>query len=405
MRPESRELGRTDIARTPLPRVATALAMLALVVSCTRGQTSAVNASPTSTTTSLSSDANATGSTARPTSPMLSSVAPRSAPPPPAPVAAAVTQFLPGTYRVTSTTSVDLDGSGTPQVVVTAVGSVQDGGSSGLAPSTVLLLAWDQVASRWTEAFDASREQSYQANSQQGAGPGLVDLGAAGPQVAAVHDQPNGGADLLYWVDSVGGNSGNLIVGIVHFAGDIATLTYNEGGDEGHVSSFDVPTSTSAGVTVIGSSPHQMVQITLPWITAADSRSQAARMYSRTLAPAADYDSYQVVADDRPYVGVAISPLTGGSQARVESVDPNSPASGVLQVGDILTGVADTALGVNITSSLIGPPVIDEVAILHPGIAVTLQISRNGQPSHVTLRLAQWGPAADALAAIGPAAL
>jgi hypothetical protein len=322
----------------------------------------------------------------------------------PAPVATAVPQFLPPTYRVTSTTAVDLDGSDTPQVIVTAVGTVEDGGSSGLAPSTVLLLTFDPFANRWTRAFDASQEQSYQTSTQQGAGPGLVDPTRAGPQIALIHDQPAGGADLLYWVNSVGGNSGKLIVGIVHFASGIATLTYSEAGDEGHIGSFDVPTSTPAGVSVSGSSPQQMAQITLPWITAADSRSQAARMYTRTLAPIWS-GSYQVVADDRPYVGVAVSPLTGGTEARVESVDPNSPASGVLKVGDILTAVADTGLGSNITSTLIGPPIIDEVAILQPEMTVTLQIVRNGTSSNVTLRLAHWSPAADALAKIGPTAL
>jgi PDZ domain len=384
-------------------RVATTMAMLTLVVSCTRGHTSAVNASLPATSTS--SDATAPAVTASSSSPLQSPPVPKSPSPAPSPVAAAVAEFVPATYRVTSTTSVDLDDSGTPQVAVTAVGSVQDGGSSGFAPSTVLLLAWDSVASRWTEAFDASREQSYQASSQQGAGPGLVDLTGAGPQVAVVHDQPKGAADLLYWVNSVGGNSGNLIVGIVHFARDIASLTYSENGDEGHVDSFDVPITASAGVTVTGSTPHQVVQITLPWITTADDRSQAARMYTRTLAPTSDYDSYQVVADNRPYVGVAITPLTGGTEARVNSVDPNSPASGLLRVGDILTGAADTPLAANITRGLLGPPVIDEVAVLQPGTTVTLQFIRNGQPSHVTLRLARWGTAANAMADIGPAAL
>jgi hypothetical protein len=322
----------------------------------------------------------------------------------PAPVAAAIPQFLPATYRVTSMTPVDLDGSDTPQVVVTAVGTVQDGGSSGLAPSTVLLLTFDPLADLWTKTFDASQEQSYQATTQQGAGPGLVDPTSAGPQLALIHDQPNGGADLLYWVNSVGGNSGNLIVGIVHFATGVATVMYSEDGDEGHVGSFDVPTSAPAGVSVTGSGPQQTVQITLPWITAADSRSQAARMYTRTLAPIWS-GSYQVIADDRPYVGVAISPLPGGTEARVESVDPNSPAGGELKVGDIITGVADTALGSNVISTLIGPPVIDEVAILQPGAMVTLDIIRNGQPSTVTLRLAHWSSASDVLAKIGPTAL
>jgi hypothetical protein len=310
-----------------------------------------------------------------------------------APAAPAVAAFLPATYRVTSTTAVDLDGSGTPQVVITAVGSVQDGGTSGFAPSTVLLLAWDPVAGRWTEAFDASKEPSYQASSQQGGGPGLVDLTGVGPRVAVVHDQPGGASDLVYWVDSVGGNSGDLIVGIVHFAHQIATLVFNENGDEGHVQSFDKPPTAQAGVTIVGASPHQKVQVTLPWLTVADNRSQAARMFSVTLAPTASYDGYQVVADDRPYVGVAVRQVIGTTELRVTAVDPASPAAAGLKVGDIITGVANSTLPPRVTSELLGPPVIDEVAVLAPGDKVALQVVRGAQRLLVPVVLAAWNTA------------
>ncbi len=80
---------------------------------------------------------------------------------------------------------------------------------------------------------------------------------------------------------------------------------------------------------------------------------------------------------------MAITPLVGGRQARVHvyrsDLTSQWPA---LRVGDILTGVADTPLAATITRGLLGPPVIDEIAILGPGATVTLQFIRNGQPSH-----------------------
>jgi len=67
--------------------------------------------------------------------------------------------------------------------------------------------------------------------------------------------------------------------------------------------------------------------------------------------------------------------------------------------------VADSPLAATVAKGLLGPPVIDEVAILAPGFAVSLQIIRNGQPTNVTLRLAHWSSAADALAKLGPTAM
>ena len=138
---------------------------------------------------------------------------------------------------------------------VTAVGSVQDGGASGFAPSTVLLLVWDPIV------LNAGQRRSMRRRNRRTrlrltrcrSRPGRPQR--CHPQVAVVHDQPGGGADLLYGVNSIGGNSGQLLIGIVHYVHQIATLTYSDHGDEAHVGTFDVPTTASPGFAIVGAVP------------------------------------------------------------------------------------------------------------------------------------------------------
>jgi len=313
------------------------------------------------------------------------SVAPSPANSAPAPN---IANFLASDFRVTAAKHVNLDGSATPQVAVTAVGTVQE--SSGFAPSTVIVLAWDPIAKRWTAVFDASKQPSFQSSTQTGSGPGLVNLTNVGPQVSLIRDQPGGGADLLYWLDSIAGNGGSLLVGIVHYSHQIATLTYNYSGDEGHVINFDVPPQTTSGASVIGLAPHQQVKITLPWLTPADSRSQAARMFSFVIgASTPSYEGYQIVSNDQPYVGVGLSSVSGSADGVVGFVNPGSPAAGQLEVGDVITGMVGSTLTAAAAQNLNGPVVIEDVALLHPGNRVTLNVIRGGSPITIGITLAQ----------------
>jgi hypothetical protein len=246
------------------------------------------------------------------------------------------------------------------------------------------MLAWDNYAKRWTEVFDAAKEQSYQTSSQQGAGPGLVTLTDQGPQIAEVHDQRGGKGDLLYWLQSIAGNGGDLIVGVVHFSNQIATLVYNYSGDEGHVFHYDESPKGNVGVIVSGKSPKQRVTVTLPWLTSVDSRSQAARNFSFVVGPQGSFDEYQVLANNQAYVGVGLN-----SDGQVEYVDPTSPSNGALQVGDVVQGV----VGSNLSSSsglALAPLVVDQVALFYPGDTISLNIVRDGQPRVVQIKLAQW---------------
>jgi hypothetical protein len=191
------------------------------------------------------------------------------------------------------------------------------------------------------------------------------------------------------------------MVGVVHFAHGTATLVYNESGDEAHVESYDLPTTTRAGVAVTGSPPHETLSITLPWLTAADSRSHAARMFTTTLAATDDYDSYQAVADTRSYVGVGVAATPDHKNVRVIQVDPSGPAAGLLHPGDVITGVVGTTLSEQNLASLIGPAVIDEVAIVQPGARISLNVLRGGGAQRVSITTGSWTVAADAFQKAG----
>jgi hypothetical protein len=292
-------------------------------------------------------------------------------------------KFIPVNYRVTLVKKVNLDGSRVPQEAVTAVGPVN---STSFATSLVLVLAWDSYAKRWTSVYDTLDQSSWQTSSQFGRGPGLVDVEGTGPEIKAIHDQPHGRTDLVYWLDSVAGNEGDLIVGVVHFKSQIATQVFSFDQSYGHVFSMDQPSKATTGATVIGNEPHQRLKITLPWLTPADSASQAARMYYITLAAQSkDFDSYVQVFDDQSYVGVALN-----SSSVVNYVDPESPANGLLHVGDVIEGVVGSSLHAKDETDLIGPKVVEEVAQYQPGQIIKLSILRGGQPLTETLQLAQW---------------
>jgi hypothetical protein len=292
-------------------------------------------------------------------------------------------KFLPSDYRVTKVTDVKLDGSRVPQEAVAAVGPVN---SSGFAPSLVLVLAWDSYVRRWTSVYDTLHEPSWQSSSQFGRGPGLVQLQSGGPQIKAIHDQPHGRTDLVYWLDSIAGNEGDLIVGVVHFKSQIATQVFSFNQSYGHVFSMDQPSKAAAGATVIGNEPHQKLKIALPWLTPVDSASQAARMYYITVAAQPKvFDSYVQVYDGQSYVGVGLN-----SSSVVEYVDPQSPANGLLHVGDVIEGVVGSSLPAKDETDLIGPKVVEEVAQYQPGQIIKLSILRDGQPLTETLQLAQW---------------
>jgi hypothetical protein len=297
-------------------------------------------------------------------------------------------KFIPANYRVTAVKKVNLDGSRVPQEAVTAVGPVN---SSGFATSLVLVLAWDSYVERWTSVYDTLNQPSWQTSSQLGKGPGLINLVDSGRQVKVIHDQPHGQSDLLYWLNSIAGNTNFLIVGVVHFKDQIATQEYSFGQSYGHIESMDQPSHATIGASVIGDKPHQQVRISLPWMTPDDSESQGARMYYLTVAPIKNsFDEYEIAYNDQSYLGVGLSTNVSSNPSTVEYVDPQSPANGKLHVGEVIESVVGSTLSTEDAAYLLGPKIIEEVSLYQPGSVIKLNVLRNGQPITLTLKLAQW---------------
>lgn len=298
-------------------------------------------------------------------------------------------KFLPPRCRATMVRQVDLDGSAVPQVVVTAVGPLAKAahGFPSFHTSTVMLLVWDPGAKRWAEAFDAARQPSYQASGMAGpVGPGLVELGGTGPAVAVMHDQLGDKADLVYWDMSIGGNSGRLLMGIVHLQRQTAHLVWDYGQDLAHTQ------LATPNPRVIGESPHQELEVSAPWETSTDNRSYAVRLFSYVVAltslRAGGLPGYRVVSDDQPWVGVGLQVTSWGSPAVVRYVFPRSPANGALRKGDTIEGVRG-APPARFAKAL-AAPVVDQVALFRPGDTITFDIKRAGRPMVVAVTLGEW---------------
>ena len=291
-----------------------------------------------------------------------------------------VAPFLPDHYRMISSTRVDLDGSTTPQVAVIAVPT---GSNVGNLPSTVLLLTWNSATHRWNVVFDASKQPSFAALTSLGRSV-RTDAALLAPSVAVVHDQPNGGADLVYWLNSTHGNVGHFFVDVVHYAHGHADIAF---GFETDVVGASLTRDTS--VMVDGEAPVQQIQVTVPWNTQTDPIGTAIRTYRFVVAPTSNsaVDAYRVVSDDRPLAGVGLVAVAHSTHGRVTYVAAGTAADGLLQLGDVIDGIDGDAAA---RHSGFVPAVIDEVAAHHAGDKVTFDIERQGRPAKVTVTLGRW---------------
>jgi len=291
-----------------------------------------------------------------------------------------VAQFLPKNDKLISAKPVNLDGSNTPQLAVTAT-------ATSTAPrataSTVLLLKWDSTGKRWMVVFDASQQPLFALPPLE-AKAGRLDLVAHTPHFAVVHDQTDGSADLVYWLNSPNRSVSVFRVGVIHETGHGADLVWTLDAD-----GTDTAVSNESGVAVEGVAPSQRMRITLPWVTQTDPSNIAVRPYSFVVAPTSTSasDRYSVISDDRPLVGVGIVAVPHSTKARVSYLPAGSPASGLLQLGDVIDGI--DGIRPSNPHHLV-PAVVDEVARHYPGDTVALGIERLGHRSVVKVKLGQW---------------
>jgi len=182
-----------------------------------------------------------------------------------------IQSLIPTTAQVTGERFVQLTNTGPHQVVITYVSEQQ--GSSGLTSRDLVILSWDQYAKRWVNVFDGSKAQSPQA-----VGPASPD-NAMLPSTGSVSDlgystivSTRGRTDLAFWASVNFGANGGVVVGIVHYDGQVASLAY----------SADLPDAPGAP-SVTGSAPHQKLSIPGAWLTVDDPECCPVRNYIETV--------------------------------------------------------------------------------------------------------------------------
>lgn len=295
---------------------------------------------------------------------------------PPAPNLAS---FVPANYRVTSTRQVAMDPKHpVPQVIVTAVGLP---GQIGV-PANVIILAWDAAAHRWTSVFDGSKQELPNFSQP----PDLLlpqDQDISSLRAVPIHAAPGAGLDVVVSASRSAGSHTTLAVGVVHFEKNVAQLiwSFSDRGGE---------------ATVTGPARKiQRLAITATYQTAVDAGCCPIRDYHLTVGKVAG--SYKVLSDDRPFLGITVmlASLDRAAKAVVVRVAPGSPADGVLRVGDILTAVdGDPPVD---PEGLLGPGVIDQVALHHPGDKLALDVERQGSRRVLTVTAASMITVSDSL--------
>jgi hypothetical protein len=302
-------------------------------------------------------------------------------------------RFISPAQRIVRVYHMSLDGGSVPEVAITTING--PGADAGPLPTgDLLLLAWDKYARRWFVAYDVTKDMGPITFSDPDASMWALNparlrtqtaipftVGPKGLVVSVLRDQPGSRADLLFWSNLQEADGEVLIAGIVHYDGQTANLAWSFSNNEG------------GSVSVVGSAPHQKIAVSAGWEAPTDAHCCPVRTYRFTVARTLHVQGlagplYQVVNDDRPWLGAYIVAGIGGSatgNAEVVSVVPGSPAAGVLHPMDVLTGVVGTKAR---RVSVGGPAVIDELASHYAGDTVQLQITRGGKPETVTVKLA-----------------
>jgi len=299
--------------------------------------------------------------------------------------------LIPPSAQVTSVISVRLTPTGPNQEIVKTVVSCPLGDTAcsktpffydgiGYPLPDLFVLAWDHSTRHWVIVFDTDKSTLFSTLVPK-FGYGFIS------EIKTSTITPTEGiTDLVVSAYLSPGANTLLNVGIVHYDGKTASLAYRGSFLDGD----------SARVT--GTRPHQLLQLTIPWITESDCVACAVRSYTQMIgwgSPAHGLPGgYYVVSDTRSWLGLSVSVELSNTSTpnnpTVLSVVPGSPAAGLLQPGDTLLGVE----GIPPRPNLIGPPVIDQIASQQPGTRIALSIERGGSEKIVNLTLSSYASSA-----------
>lgn len=285
-------------------------------------------------------------------------------------------KFLHKGYTVISQRSVGLvTGEPDADVVVSVGPGLHPGAPTAGGTGDVQVLTYDPQATRWVLSFDAADRADTDVVIP---GDPLLDQShtIAHPGAAPVWFTGADKPSLVVWGMDEFTNHPDYNVAVVSFARGTATVNWADTGRD--------PTSEDlARPVVVGQAPHQTIRLTASYLTSQDSACCAVRDFTRTISMR--NGAIQVTADDRPYVGIYVTPDPESGGARVLRVDPGSPASGKLLPGDVITGLGAWHAGMD--SQNLPDPIVDALAQHRAGQSVVFRIERGQSVSTVPIEL------------------
>jgi S1-C subfamily serine protease len=266
------------------------------------------------------------------------------------------------------------------------------------------VIAWDGYARRWTKVFDSDTASEYDSStfpatildapdqlsqlnpSNDGGVANPFSQGVLSFSVTPLVDQA-AGEDLIVTADLEAGDSDPTAIVVLHDDGQFVNIAWNYNSHQ------------AASARAIGSPGKQRLALAAPWQTPDDAACCAERTFH---AAVSGYPNYKVTADDRPWLGAWVAPISQiiansasqpltpiGNLSKypadadlVVSVASPSPAAGVLRPDDVIVGFQGVPPG-----DRGNDPVYDEFAHLKAGDSATIEIIRNGRRKNVTVHV------------------
>jgi hypothetical protein len=298
-------------------------------------------------------------------------------PPPP------IEKLLPPDYRVDEVLKANLTDGPVPETVVTSIGPPV--GDIGLQPATIQVLSWD--GKRWAVLFDAQKApapHTYGNPRSSDNGPGAVS-GLDEDPLPILDPEANVDFDLVDSAQMLKGDRDQLLFSAVSTFGGSGTPTTLV------VADFEDGKATVVyawrGENLVVSLEGNRLDATSSYWTRADSHCCPSRDYRFVVGPSGG--SLAVLEDQRPYLGVLVrvhGEGRGDGPLEILEVADGSPASGQLQVGDVLLDVANLP---NPPKPYVygDEPLFNQISAFDAGEKAQLVIRRHGAELRVPVEL------------------
>jgi hypothetical protein len=274
-----------------------------------------------------------------------------------------LSSFIPDGFTVTKRQAINLDGAGRDEVVLTAVGPSR----FRLVPARVLVLAYEEIGNRWVTVFDAANVDA----PTDPPGP-LFNPNHAVQKLRIFTVRPDRTAaqDLVISAHLQGGaGAGFNVVAVVRYRHHSADPIY-------------IFKEQGVGSASPGSGLPQSVKVRSSWYTPANPSCCPTSDY--VFEVASDGNNYRLIKDDRPFLGAHVVWDNTPNLLVVEIV-PNTPADGVLEVGDEIIAVSGRA---SPPPSESGATLLNDLSHLRRGANAMLDVLRNGKLQSVSLKVA-----------------